>query len=72
MVKGSRLRVKGSNRMRKCVNALVSSRNANATSSWGDGDLADGVFIKIFFQFQKKLYFCISKKWMYNHKIETQ
>lgn len=34
-------------------NALVSFRNATETSSWGDGNLADGVFIKIFFQFQK-------------------
>ena len=40
----------------ECVNALVSSRNANETSSWGNGNLADRVVIKIFFQFQKQLY----------------
>ncbi len=34
-------------------NALVSFRNANETSSWGDGNLADRGFIKIFFQFKK-------------------
>ena len=40
----------------ECVNALVSSRNANETSPWGDDNLADRVVIKIFFQFQKQLY----------------
>jgi len=28
-------------KMRKCVNVLVSFRNANETSPWGDGNLAD-------------------------------
>lgn len=41
----------------ECVNALVSSRNANETSPWGDGNLADRGVIKIFFKFQKQLYF---------------
>ena len=36
--------------MCECVNALV---GIHETSPWGDGNLADGVFIKIFFQFQK-------------------
>ena len=31
-------------------NALV---GIHETSPWGDDNLADGVFIKIFFQFQK-------------------
>ncbi len=52
-----------------CGNALV---GIHETSPWGDGNLADMGVIKIFFQFQKQLYFCISKKWMYNHKIEMQ
>lgn len=47
-----------------CGNALVGILD---TSPWSDGNLADRVVIKIFFQ-----YFCISKKWMYNHKIEIQ
>ena len=39
------------NALKEYVNANF--RNANETSPWGDGNLADRVFIKIFFQFQK-------------------
>lgn len=35
-------------------NALV---GIHETSPWGDGNLADRVVIKIFFKFQKQLYF---------------
>ena len=56
----------------ECVNALVSFRNANETSPWGDGNLADMGVIKYFSNFKKSCTICISKKWMYNHKIEMQ
>lgn len=46
----------------ECVNALVSSRNANETSSWGDGNLADRVVIKIYFKFQKTVVLFASRK----------
>ena len=37
-----------------CGNALV---GIHETSPWGDGNLADRGVIKIFFKFQKQLYF---------------
>lgn len=52
----------------ECVNALVSSRNANETSPWGDGNLTDRGVIKIFFKFQKQLYFLHFEK-MYFSKL---
>ena len=56
----------------QCVNALVSSRNANETSPWGDGNLADKGVIKYFSNFKNSCTICILKKWIYNHKLEIQ
>gem|GEM_PF-2780408 len=47
-----------------CGNALV---GIHETSPWGDGNLADRGVIKYFSNT-----ICISKKWIYNHKIEMQ
>ena len=59
-------------RMRERVNALVSFRNANETSPWGDGNLADRGFIKIFSNLKNSCAFafrkngCITTKSKYN------
>lgn len=45
----------------ECVNALVSSRNANETSSWGDGNLADRGVIKTFSNFKNSCTFAFRK-----------
>ena len=65
-------------RMRECGNALVFFRNANETSSWGNGNLADGVFIKNFSNFKNSCTFafrkngCITTKSKHNDHLTSE
>lgn len=52
-----------------CENALV---GIHETAPWGDGNLVDKGVIKYFSNFKNSCTICISKKWIYNHKIEMQ